>query len=71
MQTELMAGLINRGLNSATTTDWLNATRDMKVTAYDPAIASCCLSLVHNGKQGELLPCPVEESSDSVSPSEE
>jgi hypothetical protein len=31
-----MARILNLGLNSATTSDWLNATRHMNLTALDP-----------------------------------
>lgn len=34
-----MPRIINRGLNSATTTDWINATKGMKLSAYDPCAA--------------------------------
>ena len=31
-----MPRVINLGMNSATTEDWLNASKEMKISAYDP-----------------------------------
>ena len=31
---------INRGTNYSTTQDWINTTRDMNLTAYDPRLTS-------------------------------
>jgi hypothetical protein len=29
---------INQGTNNSTMRDWLNSTKDMKLTAYDPSV---------------------------------
>jgi hypothetical protein len=34
-----MSRILNLGINSVTTKDWLNATRHMKLTALDPCFS--------------------------------
>lgn len=40
-----MASVLNQGLNCATTADWLNAIKDMKLTAYYPSSEASQLNL--------------------------
>jgi len=52
-----MSSIMNLGMNSSTTKDWLNATRDMKLTAYAPCSRQLQIVLVrHPETPVERLP---------------
>jgi hypothetical protein len=53
---ESMARIINLGINSATTKDWLNATRHMKLTAFDPCFRDSRASLAEFSNQAPTEP---------------
>jgi hypothetical protein len=44
MQT--MPGVLNSGANSATTKDWLNASKHMNLTSFSPSFADSSLNLL-------------------------
>jgi hypothetical protein len=50
-----MPSIINRGLSSATTEDWLNATKDMKLSASDPCPRDLWASFVVNPERAALF----------------
>lgn len=45
-----MSGIINRGSNSATTEDWLNASKDIVLTLYCPSLRASQLELAEQPK---------------------
>jgi hypothetical protein len=46
---------INHGTNSATTLDWLNTTKEMKLSAFDPSVFAN-MQLVEPGEAINLSP---------------
>jgi len=46
---------INQGTNSATTLDWLNTTKEMKLSAFDPSVLAN-LQLVEPGEAINMSP---------------
>jgi hypothetical protein len=60
-----MPSIINRGLSSATTEDWLNATKDMKLSASDPCPRDLWASFVVNPEHELGAPQTVETAATS------
>jgi len=46
---------INQGTNSATTLDWLNTTKEMKLSAFEPSVLAS-MQLIEPGEAVNLTP---------------